>query len=73
MANLGIQAGLPGHEIAVNRKAYAIGVDYGTNSVRALVTDLRDGRELSTAIHNYATGQDGILLDPINPNLAGAR
>ncbi|MBN2445208.1 MAG: ribulokinase, partial [Phycisphaerae bacterium] len=50
--------------------AYAIGVDYGTNSVRAVIVDVRDGREVTTATYDYASGTAGILLDTIDPNLA---
>jgi L-ribulokinase len=33
-------------------KQYAIGVDYGTNSVRALVVDLSSGAEVASAVFN---------------------
>ena len=36
---------------------FAIGVDYGTNSVRALVVDLEDGNELATHVYNYPSGE----------------
>jgi len=49
---------------------YTLGLDFGTNSVRALLVDIRNGRELATAIHHYESGREGILLDPKNPNLA---
>jgi L-ribulokinase len=49
---------------------YTLGIDYGTNSVRALVVDVRDGRELGTAVVNYPSGKEGILLDPRDHNLA---
>ncbi|MDP2915960.1 MAG: ribulokinase, partial [Candidatus Aminicenantes bacterium] len=49
---------------------YTLGLDFGTNSVRALLVDVRNGRELATAIHAYTSGREGILLDPKNPNLA---
>jgi L-ribulokinase len=49
---------------------FSLGIDYGTNSVRALVVDVRDGRELGTAVINYPSGKEGILLDPRDPNLA---
>lgn len=49
---------------------YAIGVDYGTNSVRALVVDTASGDEVATAVFNYRRGTSGILLDPNDPNLA---
>jgi L-ribulokinase len=50
--------------------AFAIGVDYGTNSVRALVVDIADGREISSAVYNYPSGEAGILLDPRDPHTA---
>ncbi len=49
---------------------FTLGVDYGTNSVRALVVDARDGRELGTAVVNYPGGKEGILLDSRDHNLA---
>src|SRR3954471_5863515 len=49
---------------------YTIGLDYGTNSVRALVVDVRDGREVGSAVWNYAHGSAGILLDAAKPDLA---
>jgi L-ribulokinase len=33
-------------------KQYTIGLDYGTNSVRALIVNLEDGREVGTAVWN---------------------
>lgn len=51
-------------------RRYAIGVDYGTNSVRALVVDVADGSEVSTHVYKYSRGADGVLLDPKDPNLA---
>lgn len=35
---------------------YTIGVDFGTESGRALLVDTRDGRELATAVHAYSNG-----------------
>ena len=49
---------------------YAIGLDYGTNSVRALVVRCSDGVALGTEIVNYPSGEQGILLDPTDHNLA---
>jgi len=48
---------------------YAIGLDYGTNSVRALVVDTANGREVATAVWNYAHGNAGVILSR-DPNLA---
>ena len=50
--------------------AYAIGLDYGTNSVRCLVVDTANGNELGTAVWNYATGDKGIILDKSDHNVA---
>jgi L-ribulokinase len=49
---------------------YALGLDYGTNSCRALIVDLSEGRELATAVFDYPGGEQGILLDPKDPNVA---
>jgi len=51
-------------------RAFAIGVDFGTNSARALVVDCRDGAEAGTAVFDYPSGDHGILLDPREPHLA---
>jgi L-ribulokinase len=50
--------------------AYSIGLDYGTNSVRCVVVDIDDGRELGTAVYEYESGQAGILLDSLDHNVA---
>ena len=49
---------------------HAIGVDLGTNSVRALVVDCETGEELGSAVHGYEHGEAGIVIDPAEPNLA---
>ena len=54
----------------MKRAKYALGLDLGTNSVRALIVDVRSGSEVGTAIHGYETGEAGIVLDPADPNLA---
>lgn len=56
--------------MARESKQFAIGVDYGTNSVRALVVDVADGRELADHVFDYPTGDAGVLLDDKNPHLA---
>ena len=49
---------------------FTLGLDYGTNSVRAVLVDVTDGRELGTSVYEYETGQAGIILDPADHNLA---
>jgi L-ribulokinase len=49
---------------------YVIGLDYGTNSVRALVVDVRTGEELGTSVFDYPSGRAGLLLDAHDPELA---
>ncbi|QDU56048.1 ribulokinase [Aeoliella mucimassa] len=49
---------------------FAIGVDYGTNSVRALVVNVSTGAEIATHVYDYPSGEAGILLDSRDPNLA---
>lgn len=49
---------------------YTIGVDFGTNSVRAVVIDTTNGSTAGTAIFNYPSGTQGVLLDPRDPHLA---
>jgi L-ribulokinase len=49
---------------------YTIGIDYGTNSVRALIVRCKDGKEMGTGIFNYEHGHQGVLLDPRDHLLA---
>ena len=44
-------------------RQFSIGVDYGTNSVRAVVVDAADGAELAGHVYDYPSGKAGILLD----------
>jgi len=49
---------------------YTIGLDYGTNSVRCLIVDITNGNEVGTFVHEYETGEAGIILDSADHNLA---
>lgn len=49
---------------------YALGLDFGTNSVRALIVDTHTGEEVETSVWNYSHGESGILIDPKDPLLA---
>ncbi|HUJ08677.1 MAG TPA: ribulokinase [Verrucomicrobiae bacterium] len=48
---------------------YSIGLDYGTNSVRCLIVDVNHGREVGTAVWEYAHGEHGVILSR-DPHLA---
>lgn len=49
---------------------YALGLDFGTSSIRALIVDCADGREVSCGVSNYRHGVEGVLVDPSDPDLA---
>jgi len=49
---------------------YSLGLDFGTNSVRAVILDLESGIEIADAVCRYPSGVDGIILDEKNPHLA---
>ncbi|HEY3319104.1 MAG TPA: ribulokinase [Planctomycetota bacterium] len=48
---------------------YSIGLDYGTNSARAILVDVADGEEIATDVYGYAHGDNGVILSN-DPNLA---
>ena len=43
--------------------SYAIGVDFGTGSGRAILVDVADGRQLATAVSEYSHG----VIDDVLP------
>ena len=49
---------------------FTLGIDYGTNSVRALVVRCKDGKEFGSCVVNYPSGTQGVLLDPRDHNVA---
>src|SRR4030042_4370416 len=57
-------------ENGMKKRVFTLGLDFGTNSIRALLVDVVNGDELATAVHAYRTGKEGIILDPADPNLA---
>src|SRR5438067_1953203 len=49
---------------------YALGLDYGTSSVRALIVRCEDGVEIGAAVWNYPHGEEGVITDPKDVHLA---
>ena len=53
-----------------SRSSFALGLDYGTNAVRALIVRAEDGQEIAVAQSAYAQGERGIFFDAGQPELA---
>lgn len=47
----------------MEQNTYTIGVDYGTDSVRALVVDTRTGESVGTAVHYYTRWKKALYCD----------
>ncbi len=47
----------------MSHQKFAIGIDFGTLSGRAVIVDIADGRELATAVHEYSHG----VIDEVLP------
>jgi L-ribulokinase len=49
---------------------YVIGLDYGTNSCRAVLMEIGSTKELAQSVYPYPSGEQGILVDPSDPHVA---
>ena len=45
-------------------QSYVIGVDYGTDSVRSIIIDATQGKEVASAVHYYSRWKKGLFCDP---------
>lgn len=54
----------------MSEPTYALGLDYGTNSVRCLIVNTDQGNEIASAVFAYPQGDQGIFTDSKNPDLA---
>ena len=50
--------------------SYTLGLDYGTNSVRAIIVDTKDGKICGSQVYAYAHGDMGVIGDVKDPNVA---
>ncbi len=51
-----------GSDFSLTAMYCTLGIDYGTNSVRALVVEVATGREIGTCVVPYPSGDQGVLL-----------
>ncbi|HDP36184.1 MAG TPA: ribulokinase [Candidatus Hydrogenedentes bacterium] len=51
-------------------KHFAIGLDFGTNSARAIIVNTGTGEEIASQVYDFPTGEKGIVLDAKNPDMA---
>ena len=50
--------------------SFTLGLDFGTNSARAIVVSCADGSTFGTCVFDYPSGESGVLLDSREPHLA---
>jgi L-ribulokinase len=48
----------------MNKEKFVIGVDYGTDSVRAIVVNAGNGEEVSSSVYAYQRWKEGSYCDP---------
>lgn len=53
-----------------DQPGFALGLDFGTASVRALIVNVADGQTVATAVAEYPSGVDGVLSAAGDPHVA---
>lgn len=48
----------------MSSQAFVMGVDYGTDSVRSVIVDSRNGKEIASSVFYYPRWRDGLFCDP---------
>jgi len=48
----------------MSHDAFVIGVDYGSDSVRSVILDTRNGNEIATSVFEYPRWKDGLYCNP---------
>lgn len=48
----------------MNKDVFVIGVDYGTDSVRSVLVDARNGNEVAASVFYYPRWKEGLFCDP---------
>jgi len=48
----------------MTQKSFVIGVDFGTDTVRSVIADARDGREIASAVEQYKRWKNGRYCNP---------
>jgi L-ribulokinase len=43
---------------------FVIGIDYGTDSVRSIIVNARNGQEVAASVYTYPRWRDGLFSDP---------
>lgn len=44
---------------------FVIGIDYGTDSVRSIIVNARNGQEITSSVFYYPRWRDGLFCDPV--------
>jgi L-ribulokinase len=48
----------------MNKDQFVIGVDFGTDSVRSVLVNATNGKEISASVYHYPRWRDGLYCDP---------